>query len=149
MNDDPTKLIDSFTNEFDFLSNFYGCDIAFEEKKYPSSEHAFQAAKTFDKSERENIRRANTPGIAKKLGRKLSLRKDWESVRDGIMLDILRIKFNSHPDLAQKLLDTGDAKLVEGNWWNDTYWGVCDGVGKNKLGITLMQVRDEIRNKKC
>ena len=144
------EVIDSFIGEYDFLSNFYfPCDILFEGKLYPSTEHAFQAAKTLDSAEREKIRRANTPGIAKRLGRspkEITMRPDCESIKTNVMLQVLRVKF-AHEDLKQKLLATGDAKLVEGNLWGDTCWGVCNGVGENRLGILLMQVRDELRAK--
>ena len=90
------------------------------------------------------IANAKTPGEAKKLARKLPIRPDWEEVKDQIMLDLVRIKF-SKSGLKKALLATGDAELIEGNTWNDTYWGVCKGVGQNKLGKILMQVRKELR----
>ena len=61
------------------------------------------------------------------------------------MLTGLRYKF-SNPDLKEKLLATGNEELVEGNWWGDQYWGICDGIGKNKLGKLLMKVRKELAN---
>jgi predicted NAD-dependent protein-ADP-ribosyltransferase YbiA (DUF1768 family) len=61
------------------------------------------------------------------------------------MLSALRIKFKN-PELRAMLLTTGDEELIEGNWWRDTYWGVCEGIGQNKLGKLLMQVREEIKN---
>ena len=82
---------------------------------------------------------------AKRLGRRVRLRSDWEQVKYDVMLDVVRAKFNQHPDLAQKLLATGDEELVEGNDWGDTYWGVCNGRGKNMLGKILMRVRAELR----
>ena len=88
---------------------------------------------------------AQTPGQAKRLGRKCLLRKDWEEAKDHAMLSVLRAKF-ANPELKEKLIATGDVELVEGNHWNDTYWGVCNGIGKNMLGKLLMQVREEIKN---
>ena len=85
------------------------------------------------------------PSEAKRLGRRMRLRSDWEQVKYDVMLDVVRAKFNQHPDLAQKLLATGDEELVEGNDWGDTYWGVCNGRGKNMLGKILMRVRAELR----
>ena len=85
------------------------------------------------------------PSEAKRLGRRVRLRSDWEQVKYDVMLDVVRAKFNQHPDLAQKLLATGDEELVEGNDWGDTYWGVCNGRGKNMLGKILMRVRAELR----
>lgn len=112
-------------------------------KKYPTTEHAFQAAKTLDEKEREKIRVAKTPGQAKRLGQKVTLRKDWESIKIKIMLNLNRQKFD-RADLGDRLVDTGQAELIEGNTWGDTFWGVCKGVGKNHLGKILMEVREEL-----
>lgn len=60
------------------------------------------------------------------------------------MRQCVALKFESHPDLAEMLLDTGNTKLIEGNSWNDTYWGVCGGRGKNHLGKILMGVRSQL-----
>lgn len=116
---------------------------------YDTSEHAYQAAKTLDKNEREMVRSAQGPNAAKKAGKQVTLRANWDSVKDGIMLDVLRLKFADN-DLKKKLLDTGDKILVEGNHWHDNWFGVCycdkcKGVGKNRLGQLLMKVRDEIK----
>lgn len=139
-------MIDSFSGEYDFLSNFYPSVIGWEDTKqlYPTLEHYFQAMKTFEIEEHNAIMNAETPGKAKKLGRKCTLRADWEAVKDQVMLTGLRMKF-SIPELKEKLLATEDEFLVEGNYWNDTYWGVCEGRGRNKLGFLLMQVREEIQ----
>lgn len=136
-----------FKNEYFFLSNFYPCMIYdYRVSKYaPSVEHYFQAQKTVHKSEIEMILNAKTASDAKKLGRKVSLREDWEDIKDAVMLEGLRQKF-AYPHLRNKLLHTKDIELVENNNWNDTYWGVCNGVGKNMLGKLLMQVREEIKN---
>jgi hypothetical protein len=147
----PKLLIDFFDGtEFDFLSNFHPACITWEGKKWPSTEHAFQAAKTTDVAYAERIRRALSPGHAKSLGQRSSfmhygvaLRPDWDTVKYDIMLDLLRLKF-AIPSLRKALLATGNAKLVEGNSWNDRDWGVC-GEGANNLGRSLMLVRAEIR----
>jgi ribA/ribD-fused uncharacterized protein len=133
-----------------FLSNFYRCPIDFEGKIYATSEHAYQAAKTSNDDEREKIRSDESPATAKKLGRRVTLRSDWEQVKDSIMMDILRIKFKGGSDLAKKLLATGDKILVEGNMWHDNHFGVCScdkcgGKGKNVLGESLMKVREELK----
>jgi N-glycosidase YbiA len=140
MSDDIT----TFREEHEFLSNFWPCSIRFEGKVYPTVEHAFQAAKTDDEDERRRIREASYAGKAKKLGRAVRLRKDWESVKLGIMEALLREKF-ADPELRALLLATGERKLVEGNDWNDRYWGVCRGQGKNHLGKLLMRVREDLR----
>lgn len=137
--------IDRFTGEHDFLSNFHPSTISVEGNLYRTVEHAYQALKSPDEDVRKTIREAGTPSQAKKLGRCILIRNDWDQVREGVMLDLLRKKFEN-PFLAEKLLSTGDEELIEGNNWNDTFWGVCRGVGENKLGILLMQVRDEIRS---
>ena len=137
-------MIGSFQGEYRFLSNFHPSPVAMGDKVWPTVEHAYQASKTLDTGLRETIRMAATPGQAKRLGRILTLRRDWEAVKDGIMLDLLREKFRSEP-LKTALLRTHPHILMEGNTWNDTYWGVCRGVGKNMLGTLLMQVRDELQ----
>lgn len=140
------NMIDSFTGKYRFLSNFWHCNIRFEGKTYPSTEHAFQAAKTHDAAERETIRKITTPKEAKRYGRRVKLRKDWESVKLNIMEMVVEQKFKD-PELRGWLLETGEAKLVEGNSWGDVFWGQCDGVGDNHLGRILMNVREKIRNK--
>jgi N-glycosidase YbiA len=140
-------IIDSFSGEYEFLSNFYPCEIILDRIKYPSIEHAFQAKKAVDKESRYLILQCETPGKAKKMGRKIKIRDDWESIKIGVMIKFLRQKF-AYPELKEKLINTGDAELVEGNWWNDIFWGVCNGVGENHLGKCLMQIRDEIKNGK-
>ena len=137
------QYIDRFTGKYRFLSNFWPCAVKFEGVEYPSVEHAYQAAKTNGPSERAWILTAPSPGEAKKRGRKVTLRPDWdESTRSLVMAYLLVQKFRS-PDLAQKLLETGDAELVEGNTWGDTFWGVDlrTGAGENVLGKALAALR--------
>ena len=141
------KTINEFKGEYAFLSNFYPSLIRFPHFEIPTVEHLYQASKTRDIDEATKIIRAETPGLAKKLGGKVILREDWEEIKDSVMLEALRLKF-AIPELKQKLLDTGNAYLIEGNWWGDKYWGVCRGAGQNKLGKLLMQVREEIKNVK-
>ena len=127
-----------------FLSNFYPSVITLDEIEYPTLEHAYQAAKTLNPIQRQMIREANTPGAAKKLGRKVDLRPDWEQIKLKIMYDLVKQKFAG--PLKQSLLNTGDAYLEETNWWHDTFWGVCDGIGKNWLGKILMAIRKELKD---
>lgn len=146
-------MIDRFDGMYWFLSNFYPTPIEYEGLVYPSSEHAFQAAKTLSEKERLRFMRFDTsPAWAKSQGRLLTLRPDWEIVKNDIMLSILRIKF-ADPGLRKMLLETGTALLTEGNNWHDTYWGVCNGRcryphkdpdGLNTLGKLLERVRYEI-----
>lgn len=137
--------IDSFTGGYRWLSNFCEHPLTYDGIEYASVEHAYQAAKSRDPKERDYIAEAPTPGEAKKRGRKATLRQNWEEVKDIVMLECLHKKF-ADPSLRSQLLDTGESPLIEGNYWGDTYWGVCRGVGQNRLGELLMQVRQEIRN---
>lgn len=136
--------IDKFEGNFRFLSNFWPSVVQLDGVKFSSVEHAYQAAKTFDDEMRQKIKNAKTANIAKKLGQKVELRKDWESVKLDVMEKLLREKF-AIPELKQLLLDTGDAELVEGNWWGDRFYGVCDGKGLNHLGRLLMLIRSDLK----
>lgn len=138
------KAITSFRDEHAFLSNFYDHPIEYKGKMWPTSEHAYQAMKSPYEHEQEWVREQGTPGKAKRAGQKIHLRDDWEEMKVPVMREILEIKFED-PELKQMLLDTGDARLVEGNAWHDVFWGMCDGKGKNWLGRLLMEIRDSHR----
>jgi len=138
--------ITSFTGKYEFLSNFAPHSVDYEGLTYPTSEHAFQAAKTVDPVERERIRNLPSPGQAKRVGRQIKLRSDWDGMRIDVMRSILRAKFSS--GLQDKLLETGEAELVEGNDWGDGFWGKVNDVGENWLGKVLMEVRAEHRAKR-
>jgi ribA/ribD-fused uncharacterized protein len=137
------QAISSFSGEYSFLSNFHPCTVVYEDDAYPSSEHAYQAAKTIILAEREAIRLAVKPGKAKMLGKKVTLRKDWGFLRTVSMREILETKFQD-PEMRSLLAATGKRLLVEGNHWNDTFWGVCRGKGENRLGKMLMDIRAKI-----
>jgi len=139
------KIINSFIGHYGFLSNFHMAPVELGHIEYPSSEHAFQAAKTTDIKLRKKIAQQPTSWEAKYFGRNIKLREDWEERKIAIMHVILRAKFTQHKDLKQKLLDTGDAELIEGNIWKDYFWGVCAGRGENNLGKLLMRLRAELR----
>lgn len=142
-------MINEFKHEYRFLSNFWEHEITYEGIIYYSVEAAFQAQKLCKKEERVIFCDLN-PSEAKKLGRKVEIRPDWENVKEKVMLDLLRIKFNSSEALKKELKATGSKTLIEGNWWHDNTWGDCfcekckNIYGKNLLGELLMQVRDEI-----
>ena len=140
-------MISEFDKEWAFLSNFYWSEIEFEGITYPTNEHFFQAMKTLDIDERRAIANCRTPGQAKRMGRRVALRPDWEDIKEAVMLEGLCLKF-ADEQLADWLLETGDEELVEGNWWGDTTGGGCNGVGENKLGKLLMKVRDMIREER-
>lgn len=135
--------INSFQGEYRFLSNFWPAEVVLDGETYPSVEHAYVAAKTVDLHMRKLAKDCQTAGQVKRFGRTLPLRRDWEEVKLQIMHDLVRQKF-AHSYLKEKLLATGDEELVEGNTWNDTFWGVCRGVGENNLGKILMEVRKEL-----
>lgn len=142
-------MIKEFDKEWAFLSNFYWQEIEHEGIVYPTNEHFFQAMKTLDPAERRAIANSGTPGQAKRMGRKVSLRPDWENVKVAIMKEALYKKF-ADEELADWLVETSDEELVEGNWWHDNFWGSCScekckDQGLNMLGKLLMEVREEIK----
>ena len=137
--------VTEFQGEYRFLSNFWPARVEFEGMTYPTAEHAYQAAKSLDPSERRRIAALPSPADAKREGRKLALRSDWDTAKFVVMEQIVRDKFTRNADLRAKLLETGDAQLEEGNNWGDTTWGVVNGVGENRLGKILMKVRKELR----
>ena len=129
-------MIVEFDGEYAFLSNFYDSPIFYEGITYPTNEHFFQAMKTLD--------------LAKRMGRNVQLRPDWEKVKVDVMRTGLMLKFTDAA-LAEKLLATGDEELVEGNWWHDNTWGNCHCTecsrkgGRNLLGMLLMELRKELQ----
>jgi hypothetical protein len=133
------EKISRFTGPFRFLSNFYIEDDG------KSVEHRFQAVKTLDESEREFIYSAPTAAAAKRRGRQVTMRQDWDEVKEQVMEFLLTKKFED-PRMRKLLLQTGDARLEEGNYWGDEYWGVdmVTGEGLNRLGILLMKIRKRI-----
>ena len=135
-------MISLFRDEYFFLSNFYPVEIKLDGIVYPNAETAFQAQKTLDVEERRKFSMLKNPVQAKRLGRKVKLRDDWEEVKLEIMTEIVSQKFLQHPHLIEMLLQTGDEELVEGNKWGDRFWGVCKGKGENHLGKILMKIRD-------
>ena len=145
---DPNRIyFYSQRDTYGEFSNFYPAQITDHTGKvWPTTEHYFQAKKFENTEHEEIIRNAKTPGQAAKQGRSRSrpLRKDWEEVKENIMMEALRMKFNQHEDLKRVLVDTGDRILVE-HTKNDFYWadGGC-GNGKNRLGVLLMELRAEI-----
>jgi len=137
----------SVQDEYGEFSNFALFPITLKGKRWPTSEHYFQAKKFLNLGDQEEIRRARTPMIAARMGRdrRRSLRGDWEAVKVSVMREALDAKFRQHADLTALLLSTGEATLVE-HTENDDYWGDGgDGSGKNMLGRLLMDVRAMLR----
>ena len=143
------QKIDSFRGKYYFLSNFYPAEVIYKGLTFQNNEAAFQAQKTLNLEEKTAFSDLD-PRTAKHRGRHVRLRSDWEKVKDGIMEDIVRAKFTQNPKLGEQLISTGSAELIEGNTWNDRYWGVDarSGAGKNHLGKILMKVRSELQKEK-
>lgn len=140
-------MINKFQGETSWLSNFEICEVYYDGDKYTSTEAAFQAAKCINKADRIPFFEMK-PSEAKKMGKIVMLRWDWEEIKDNVMYEVCRDKFTRNEYLKQKLICTKNQELIEGNSWNDTYWGVCNGRGKNKLGKILMRIREEISDVK-
>ena len=135
-------MIDKLANDSFFLSNYYELPFEYNGLSYRNAEAAFHAQKVMldeDRVKFTNLRADQ----ANRLGGRVPLRSDWEEVKDDIMLDILRSKFNCHT-MKKKLLETGDQEIVYHNRQGDQYWGVCGGEGENRLGEILMKIRSEI-----
>lgn len=144
-----------FRGQYEAFSNFFERDIEFGGLTYGSAEAAFQAQKTMEPEERKKISRMS-PSQAKRYGGPqgpISLRSDWEKVKDALMRQIVAAKFRQHRDLQELLLSTDHAYLTEGNTWHDNEWGDCfcprhaETTGKNKLGHILMDLRELFRRK--
>lgn len=145
-NETPDFSIRCFDGAYGFLSNFYEAPVTFGGLTYPTSEAAYQAQKTLAADERERFT-LFSPGKAKRAGGKLTPRPDWDEVKLGLMEEIVRAKFAQNPDIAKRLLATGDRELVEGTLWHDTFWGIdlTTGEGENHLGRIMMNVRRELK----
>lgn len=145
-------MIASFTGQNGFLSNFFFSRVTVHGVEGPTAEHVFQALKTFDEDERRRVLECQTPGEAKRMGRRVTLNPDWDNVKIDVMRSVVRAKFTQNVELGHRLIRTKDIPLIEGNNWGDTHWGmVWDDnavrwVGHNHLGRILMEVRSELRN---
>ena len=142
--------INSFSGEFEFLSNFYPSPIIVAGESFPTVEHCFQAFKAEHKEDFIRIQTAAVPGLAKRIGRSVEMRPDWENIKIDVMRSALEKKF-AIPELREKLLATGNEPLIEGNWWHDNTYGDCKcdkcavKLGRNLLGKLLMDLRTRIR----
>lgn len=139
-----TPPIQTFDGEYAFLSNFYPAPLVWDGMRWSTSEHAYQAAKTLDVQQRQAIQALTNPAFAKRAGKTVSMRSNWNDIKVGIMREIVHAKFEQNISLRQKLIATGDAVLEEGNTWRDRVWGICpprSGQGRNELGKILMEVR--------
>jgi ribA/ribD-fused uncharacterized protein len=144
------RMITEFKGKYDFLSNFYESPVELKGLVFPTAEHAFQAAKAKNPYDMLWVLESRTPGIAKRRGRQVEIKPNWDQDRIGEMLIVVTAKFRN-PELRGWLQATHDQKLVEGNYWHDQFWGSCncsehaDVDGKNYLGKILMYVRKQQR----
>lgn len=136
-------MISEFKGDYYFLSNFYPFDISINNYIFHSNEAAYQAFKSKDPKDWSRFQ-YYTASIAKKEGQKLKLRSEWNDIRLDVMTELIDIKFR-RTSLMMKLINTRPHELVEGNYWGDTYWGICKGKGENHLGKILMNLREEIQ----
>jgi ribA/ribD-fused uncharacterized protein len=144
-----TEIV-SFDKDYEFLSNFYHSPFTVDGIQYDTVEHFFQSRKASTWDEAMWVNAADTPGLAKGRGRKVSMRPDWEQIKVDVMRFALEQKF-AIPELKEKLLATGNIELIEGNWWDDNFWGDCycpacqSFQGKNMLGKLLMELREKLK----
>lgn len=136
-----------FSGEYAFLSNFYPCFVTYDDLTYRCAEAAYQAQKCETKVARLGFQWVDAEA-AKRRGKKVALPLNWDNRRADIMREIVHAKFIQNPELAAKLIATGNAELIEGNNWHDNFFGVCVcpactkiGRGENKLGRILMAER--------
>jgi len=139
-------MINKFDNEYAFLSNFYEHEFEYLGLVFSTAEHAYQAVKAKNPYDMLWVKESKTPGVAKRRGRKVELKPNWDQDRIGVMLLIVNAKFKD-AKLKNKLILTNQQKLVEGNYWHDQFWGNCmcptheDTASSNYLGKILMYVR--------
>jgi len=127
--------------QYAFLSNFYEpIRLHYFGLDFTNSEAAYQAAKCTTLEEMQKFSKLDA-NKSKKKGKSVKLRPDWEEVKIRVMREVVMQKFTQNDELRKLLKDTGEEELVEGNWWNDRFWGVCGGVGENWLGKILMETR--------
>jgi len=139
------KDILTFQGEYRWLSNFYPCTVVIESFVFKNAEAAYQSKKSKDWQKDVWGFAELSAWEAKMAGKALDLREDWDVVKVDVMRQVVESKFRNNKMLACKLLETGDVKLIEGNNWGDTYWGVCNGRGMNWLGHILMDLRQRIQ----
>ena len=139
-------MINEFKGDYFFLSNFYHCHIWFDGYLYHSSEQLYQAHKAVDTSGLMSVQACTSPGDAKRQGKQIKVRPDWDAVKKTYMYSTLLCKFTQNPLLADGLIETYPHSIVEGNDWHDNYWGscTCDQCTEsiNVLGTLLMEVRN-------
>lgn len=133
------------------FSNFYPCSVEYGGIVYPNSECAWQSLKTLDMKKRKKFATYKAAG-AKKMGRRVELRSDWEEVKYQLMVNVCYAKFFQNKELKSILQATGEEELIENTTaWHDNVWGNCEcerckeTEGKNLLGKALMEVRSKLK----
>ncbi|MCB1712420.1 MAG: NADAR family protein [Candidatus Riesia sp.] len=145
-------MINHFRGQYNWLSNFYPAKVRYGKLVFPTVEHFYVAMKTHNRLIRIQISKmpAEDAGKVKKMGREIEIRDDWEDIKLSVMMYGLREKFYQNTSLGDKLLATGSENIVEGNYWNDTFWGVDlkqnPNIGENHLGRLLMDVRKSLKD---
>lgn len=136
--------ITEFQGDYRFLSNFVDCVVIHNNERYPSVEHAYQAAKCEDISDCK-LFQSGSAGYAKQLGRTVKIIPCWNKVKLDVMRGLLDQKFRQ-ARYGQMLLNTNERHISEGNRWGDVFWGIDlhTGQGLNHLGIMLMDIRREL-----
>jgi hypothetical protein len=139
----PENTILEFKGEYKFLSNFYYSPFIFNNIRFPTNEHFFQVNKTINKDEFQYILDSETPAIAKRRGKEINIDPNWDNIKNRVMYIGVYNKFTQNNKLKYMLINTENAELIEGNYWNDRYWGIClkTNEGENHLGKILMSVR--------
>ena len=141
--DPAAPPIDSFSGEFIGLSNLMPFPIEIKNIQFPTVEHAFQAMKSARVQDWKDIARLANAGDARRRGREIYARPDWDENKRYVMYKLLQEKFQSAA-YRKLLLETWPRQLIEGNYWKDRYWGVYKGEGENWMGRLLMRVRLEL-----
>jgi len=143
-------IIDSFRKPYGWLSNFSKASITLDGITYPTLEHAYQAAKTDNVEDKSKIVATGNPAFVKRMSKKLQMKENWNEIRLDVMRMLVDLKFQDEI-LSEKLIETGDAILIEGNHWHDNFWGVCscercsNKEHENHLGVILMEKREQLK----
>lgn len=137
--------ITEFSGKYRWLSNFWPSPVEFEGLLFSNVEAAYVAAKTTCLETRKKIQAISSPSECKKFGRGIELRSNWDDIKVEVMRSLLQQKFTKSSPLADRLIKTGNCQIIEGNYWGDTFWGVCKGSGQNNLGKLLMEIRSELQ----
>jgi ribA/ribD-fused uncharacterized protein len=144
------KFYRSNEKPYGIFSNLYPSPVHFEDKLYPTAEHAYQAGKARKPEVRDWILSAPSPGLAAMAAHGLytwDVTPNWAEIKFERMRRVLRAKFEQHPDLREILLSTRNARLVEAGTVNNAVnrlWGEVNGIGQNMLGVMLMELRAEL-----